>query len=144
MLVSFGNVTKNKYHTSKEVLENIPKNISFLYPYTLDKPKIIVNYDTTILNKNYVTLVLNNKTYYYYIVQKTIDKHDLILQLEMDYLHTYKNEILQCNALISRCSNGNKFIKDNLAVQLQKPIYEYKNLGSVFNSGITYIMIKGK
>lgn len=144
MVANFGSVTKDKKHTGKTITGNVSKNISFVMPYNIESPKISLTYFGDIVNKNYVTIVLGGRTYYYYIIEKIIDKHDLILQLELDYLHTFKNEILASTAHITRSNNGNKFIRDGLATQLEKPLYSYKSLGSVFTSGLTYIMIKGK
>lgn len=111
MIVKFAKVKEDKTHFNKNYENVTPKNVTFLMPYNIVTPKISLTFASELLDMNYCGVTMNNKTYYYYIVDKTIDKHDLILQLDLDRLATYKSEILNCKGHITRSNNGNRFIK---------------------------------
>lgn len=82
------------------------------------RPTIILNHNLTGM-VNYVWL--EDLGRYYFVREKTLMDNRLELQLECDVLSTYKNELRNTNAIISR----NEFTY-NLYLQDDKlPVYAY-------------------
>lgn len=143
MIVNFANCDYSNKHTTKSINTIDSIDCIIIEPFNIETPQIKVNRNNK-LQFNYCYFTINGKTYYYYIVDRTINKNDIILTLQEDYLHTWETDILSSIAHITRSNQGNLYLVDNLAKKLENPKVIYKNLGTGLTSGISYIMIKGK
>lgn len=144
MNVILSQVTKDKTHFNKSMNNQITKICTLIEPYNLREPRIILTYDPTILTYNYASITIGTKTYHYYIMDKTIEKHNCILDLHIDSLHTYANEIKSSPCHITRSSVGSKMIVDDMAKRLEGSTVITRNLGTGLTGSTSYIMIKGK
>lgn len=141
MLISLYNVNESKYHINKIPLLVKNVNCNMLEPFDIESPTVSINNTTEAFN--YVSIQFNDRVRFYYINKRTIEKHNIILSLTEDYLATFRTEILNSYAHISRSNKGNRYIKDNLCVQTNKTVYQARKIGKLANSGDFYVMIKG-
>lgn len=77
-------------------------------------------------------LYLNELGRYYYIRKKTYSRQCILLECEVDVLMTYKAEIRQMNAIISRNERlYNLYLSDSKMEMLNYPYYQTLNMKCV-------------
>ena len=121
MIIRFYKNTSDNRVVSKNISQ-ISETNCYIYDMTsICSPKIIIaNNDDFPLNVNYAYIPRYKR--YYYINDWYIDKGGrVILNLSIDVLMTFKNDILNLNCTIIRQENvGNNHIVDNLLQIKQK------------------------
>lgn len=143
MQVTLCNCSKNKFHFSKTFTNETNVECSIIEPFNIENPQITLTSHGK-GNYNYCYFDYLGKVRYYYIVEKVISKHNIILTLELDYLKTFASEILTSKAHIIRSNRGDVYLTDNLAkVRTQKQVV-FRNLGTGLGAHVSYVMIKGK
>ena len=134
------------FYNTNDNVNKINKNLSGSEQTTCDiinmtniiNPSIVVN--SQYINKNYV--YINDLSRYYFVKDITISNNMIIMQLEIDVLYTYKNEILNSTQYISRCEDY-KFtdVKDELIQATEKKIIVTKKISDAFlKRNLKYIL----
>lgn len=80
---------------------------------------------------------------YYYITDMRLNGKTLILSLHCDVLFTYATDIKGSMATIVRSQDGDKYIKDNRAIQTERIAWSCVDIGTAFRSGSAFILVKG-
>lgn len=129
-----------------KTLEN--KTISsglFLQPFDITTPKLKVRFDNT-FDFNYCFIPELNK--YYFIENITIISNNIYeIDLNIDVLTTYKNELLNSFGTITKRENANNYISTRTSVFNVLPnIEKIEFTSGLFNENGNIIMIcaKGK
>lgn len=91
-------------------------------------------------------LYLSELGRFYYIRKKTYSRQCILLECEVDVLMTYKAEIREMNAIISRNERlYNLYLNDNKMEMLNYPYYQTLNMtcveGTPFSMGTNQILL---
>lgn len=126
----------NKVLTAeKTIVGNIQNDID------IDNPVFNISLENNVVDYNYCYIEAFNR--YYYITKIEIVNKMLRVYMHIDVLMSFKNDILNSKAHITRSNRGNLFLKDSMAYTTAKPVIQFKNLGTCFTSQASYIMVKG-
>lgn len=106
-------------------------------------PVIEVEHNASIFSNHINYAYIPDFGRYYYIIGIRVDGKVDALQMHVDVLKTYAHDILSSNGTIVRSHGGNEFIKDPRATQTERISWSSIDLGTAFNSGSAYILIKG-
>ena len=109
----------------------------------IDRPIILIK-TTDIIKSNYVYIDVMKRFYFiedYSFLPNGIMK----LCLKCDVLETYKEQILKCKGIITRCNNGkNQYLSDDYETETRKECDIYKsNVTIQETNGIVLITIGG-
>ena len=107
-------------------------------------PVLKITDSTVSEDANY--LYLNELGRYYYIRKKTYSRQCILLECEVDVLMTYKTEIRQMNAIISRNERlYNLYLNDDKMEMYNYPYYQTLNMkcveGTPFSMGTNQILL---
>lgn len=120
---------------SKAITGNLQTDVD------IDNPVIVISLENSVINHNYCYIEAFNR--YYYITKIEVTNKNIKVYLHIDVLMSFRTDILNSKAHITRSNRGNLYLKDSLAYTTAKPVIQYKNLGTCFTSQATYIMVKG-
>lgn len=73
----------------------------------------------------------------------TYDKGFCYIRLVRSAMDTYFATIRGCQGRITRCKDGDPYIKDGLATQREGDKITCKKIGQAFSKGTTYVFVKG-
>lgn len=104
-------------------------------------PTIKLGFNADILSKNYVYVPDFGR--YYFITDTVIDGKTILLTLHVDVLMSFKNDIKQSTAHITRSNKGSKYIPDSMIKKLPKFTYNTYKLGGGFTQQNNYILVVG-
>ena len=141
MQIKFYRTLSDKDHLTKDLQNELIINGTLKDSCNILDPVIEFENNAELFSKNYCIIPDFGRNYY--ITGMEIINKRLIVSLHVDVLATYKNDILSSRANIVRSSKGDKFIKDNRAIQTERISWSSRDLGKAFNSGSAYILIKG-
>ena len=71
------------------------------------------------------------------------DRGFVYVRLVRSALDTWWSTVASCNCHITRCKNGEKYLIDNMATQLEGDKIGVKKVGTAFTKGCQYVFIKG-
>lgn len=141
MLITFYQ-TKSEPHRVDKVLTNATNKQGHLKAEcSIINPSITMDLDNNILVFNYVYIQAFQR--YYYITNVDIINGMMVVNMHVDVLMSFKDDIKTTSGHIVRSNHGNKYIKDNMAYSTAKPVIQARNLGTCFTKGAYYIMVKG-
>lgn len=106
------------------------------------QPSILIENREDIVNYNYMYIPAFKR--YYFITDLIYSHKNITISGAVDVLKTYATDIRNSKGFITRSNLGSKYLVDGLAKKLEDTKVVYKNLGSGFTSGVSYILIKGK
>lgn len=132
--------TVNKANLLQEV---VIKQCNVYGDNVLQTPSIEVVYDSSLMGCNYMYIADFNR-YYYIGSIDLVTGNKLILNGNVDLLMSNASDIMNSRGLISRGSNGNKYIADPLAKQTERTTFQYRTLGTCFQPSVTYCIVKGR
>lgn len=93
---------------------------------SIENPVLVLDYNLNIKNCNY--FYLDDYARYYFITDITTSQRRMFVTGEVDVLHTFRNDILNLDAYIARCSDSTKsnmLLPDNFVpVQVDRVIRE--------------------
>lgn len=141
MQIKFYRTLSDKDHLTKDLQNELIINGTLKDSCDILNPVIEFENNAELFSKNYCIIPDFGRNYY--ITGMELINKRLIVSLHVDVLATYKNDILSSRANIVRSSKGDKFIKDNRAIQTERISWSSRDLGTAFNSGSAYILIKG-
>ena len=109
-------------------------------------PTIILKSGVNSLKFNYV--YLEDFRRYYYVTNITASQQRFFVDLEVDPLMSFANEIMLCNCILDRQTHSDKYdlyIQDN---ELPKRVYDYvdtntPNVTNKLNSGSIILAVNG-
>ena len=130
------NSEKNRINKSLESPLSIEGNLQD--ETSLVTPTITVALNTAITLCNYCYIPAFNR--YYYIEDISVTNKMLIINLKCDVLMSFKNDILNSTAIITRTNRGNKYISDNLIQQTSKFKRQVKKIGNGFTRNEMFII----
>lgn len=139
MVIKFYKTTSEKNDLNK-MLENeniitgtLKDNCDIL------NPTITFKYDNNLLLYNYAYIEAFNRYYFidsFNIIGKTVE-----ITFHVDVLYTYKNDIKNSYATITRSNRGNKYIPDNRIVKSSNVIQTFRKLGGGVIPYNSYILV---
>lgn len=141
MQIKFYRTLSDKDHLTKDLQNELIINGTLKDSCDILNPVIEFENNAELFSKNYCIIPDFGRNYY--ITGMEIINKRLIVSLHVDVLATYKNDILSSRANIVRSSKGDRYIKDNRAIQTERIGWSSIDLGAAFNSGSAYILIKG-
>jgi len=141
MQIKFYRTLSDKDHLTKNLQNELIINGTLKDSCDILNPVIEFENNAELFSKNYCIIPDFGRNYY--ITGMEIINKRLIVSLHVDVLATYKNDILSSRANIVRSNKGDKFIKDNRAIQTERISWSSRDLGAAFRSGSSYILIKG-
>lgn len=105
--------------------EKVYNNIRLKTPVDIIRPSLIIESDEFLLY-NYAYIPEFKR--YYFIENITIQSNKrYLLDLKIDVLMSFKNDILNAKGLILEDKNGNKFIDRNKETELRKEFYIFES-----------------
>lgn len=128
---------KNVIHKS---LTQIGNTLSVLLKDDTEivRPTIILTMDADSLKYNYV--YLEDLRRYYFVTGKVISNRRIFVQLEVDPLMSFANEIMLCDCILDRHSKiYNKYLHDDLLPKL-----DYRNVCTIPCSNKNVIQTNNK
>lgn len=141
MQIKFYRTLSDKDHLTKNLQNELIINGTLKDSCDILNPVIEFENNAELFSKNYCIIPDFGRNYY--ITGMEIINKRLIVSLHVDVLATYKNDILSSRANIVRSSKGDKYIKDNRAIQTERIGWSSQDLGAAFTAGSAYILIKG-
>lgn len=141
MQIKFYRTLSDKDHLTKDLQSELIINGTLKDSCDILNPVIEFENNAELFSKNYCIIPDFGRNYY--ITGMEIINKRLIVSLHVDVLATYRNDILSSRANIVRSSKGDKYIKDNRAIQTERIGWSSIDLGAAFNAGSAYILIKG-
>lgn len=93
-------------------------------------PVILFNLDNNILVYNYCYISAFQR--YYFIDSVNIINGMMEIKLHVDVLMSYKTDILQSTATITRANSGNNYIPDSMILQTKKIKRQCQKIGTSF------------
>lgn len=141
MQIKFYRTLSDKDHLTKDLQNELIINGTLKDSCDILNPVIEFENNAELFSKNYCIIPDFGRNYF--ITGMELINKRLIVSLHVDVLATYKNDILSSRANIVRSSKGDKYIKDNRAIQTERIGWSSQDLGAAFNAGSAYILIKG-
>lgn len=142
MIVTFGNVDKDKTHLNKTYDSKYTKDILLKNRLDLKNPTLYIEYDENLLSCNYFH-IQSPINLFYYITSKVINNGVIEIVGACDGLFSYRDDVKQAVVHATRSTSGNNYIVDGLAKQGEKTSWSCRNLGSIFTEGDNYIVSIG-
>lgn len=141
MIVNYGIVTDDNKVINKHF--NIIGSINAELKYSIDlmSPILILSGGYFNTDFNYISCDVGGRTRYYYVTDKTLSGSICNVKLKEDVLMTFKTDILNSSGLIVRSLNGSEWINDPMATQKENNAVFYRNMGTCFESGVSYIWL---
>lgn len=138
MICTFYNTNDNINKINKTLTGSEQTTCDIINMTNIINPSIIV--DSRYINKNYV--YINDLSRYYFVKNITISNNMIIMQLEIDTLYTYRNEILNSTQYISRCEDYHfTETKDNLLQVTERKVITTKKVSdNIINRTLKYIL----
>lgn len=105
--------------------EKVYNNIRLKTPVDIIRPSLIIESDEFLLY-NYAYIPEFKR---YYFIEKITNQSNkrYLLDLKVDVLMSFKNDILNAKGLILEDKNGNKFIDRNKETELRKEFYIFES-----------------
>lgn len=141
MNIIFYNNLSEKNRLNKSIVEPVEVIGELTEGCNILNPSIKFDKISQLFTKNYCYIPAFNR--YYFVEDIEVNNKNIIISLHVDVLMSFRQDISNSSALITRSNYGNKYLKDSLAVSTNKPIIQYRNLGTCFTSGAHYVMVKG-
>lgn len=102
---------------------------------SIDAPEVIINYDSSYLNCNYVKIDEFNR-FYFVRSKRVINGNQLAFSLDSDVLMSFKTSILNSQCIAGRStSHPNMELNDPLVPFKPIPIRKYTYMGTPFTPG---------
>lgn len=108
---------------------------------SLINPVITFIYDTEILNCNYIHIPVFKRNYF--IEDIIVNPSGIEIKCHVDVLTTYKNDIRNAIATITRSHQKNNMIPDNMILETPNRTTQFKKMGAGFENNPTYILTIG-
>ena len=106
-------------------------------------PIIILSSETLLVNFNYAYIPDFER--YYFINSISINsKNVYVLSLECDVLESFKDDILNSYAYISKAENGNNYYNSNNESEVRKEVNIYHSNSTINKENSNIIIINGK
>lgn len=118
---------KSSHNTINKVLEEIKRiNIVFKQDFNLLNSVLVIK-SSNLLNANYL-YIPNLNRYYFINNQEIISKNVINVYIEVDVLESFKDDILNSEALIKSSTDYNKYYDDGTYLnEIDKEITNYKS-----------------
>lgn len=123
---------------NKELKEGLTVSGKLTDDTSIVNPVIRVSLNSNIVTKNYCSIPVFGR--YYFIKDITASNSELIITLHCDVLSSFKNDILNSKATITRSNKGNKNIVDSLVLTTAKIKKQVKKVGTGFTKDEKYII----
>lgn len=138
MICTFYNINDNINKINKTLTGSEQTTCDIINMTNIINPTIVVN--SRYISKNYV--YINDLNRYYFVKDITISNNMIIMQLSIDVLYTYKNEILHSTQYISRCEDYSfTDVKDELIQVTEKKTIVTKKISEPFlKRNLKYIL----
>lgn len=140
MTVTLYQVSINPIVVDKSLGTGTDKTCTIKDTLDIINPVIELDYDATILSKNY--MYISDLGRYYFIRNIEIVNHVIVITGHVDVLKTYGAQIKASNVTATRSNYGNKQLNDNMVISQSDEYVEYRKLGNSF-TGETYVLILG-
>lgn len=141
MQISFYQCTDDPRVLNKNLVPVTTKNCTVYGNNSTESPHIELKYDNAIFSANYLYIPAFNR--YYTFETNILPNGAIDLLCTCDYRLSYKNDIRASRGLIIRSTSGNKNIVDSKAKRTNNTRFQFRNLGTCFVPGITYVIVKG-
>lgn len=142
MIVKFYKCSQSDEHANKTIYsEKTYNDCSLLQPTNILHPiiKLAHNSDNVLYNYCYIP----DFHRYYFMKLDSIENGIDYFRCDVDVMKSWYSDICGSNGTITRCQLGDDYITDNRATQKDNVDIYCKKLGKAFNSGNSYILIKG-
>lgn len=138
MEITFYNCTSEYNRINKDLSEAITVSGSLTDDTSIVNPVIRVSLNSNIVTKNYCVIPVFGR--YYFVKDIVASNKELIITLHCDVLASFKNDILNSKATITRSNKGNKNIVDSLVLTTAKIKKQVKKVGTGFTKDEKYII----
>lgn len=143
MVINLYSTRTDKDHLTKELTNNISISGKLRTSCDIVNPVIEIEHNALIFINHINYAYIPDFGRYYYITDMRLDGKTLVLSLHCDVLFTYANDIKGSMATIVRSQDGDKYIKDSRAIQTERIAWTCEDIGTAFNAGYAYVLIKG-
>lgn len=109
--IKIGNITDDNKVIHKTFNERVTIAGEINFPCDILNPELIVSRETILNSDNYCYIPYFGR--YYFINNITFNGKTKILQLSVDVLKTYENELQNCNVTVIRDSDKPTYIVDD-------------------------------
>ncbi len=125
MIIKLYNTNSTNNTIGKILTNETEYNIKFKGIADIKKPIVIINSET-FLNFNYAYISDFNR--YYFIENIEIQPNNIYtLNLNVDVLESFKNDILASKGMITKQTNINNYYNDNYESEIKKQVDIYKS-----------------
>lgn len=125
MIVYLYNTKDDNNVLEKNLTDEKIYNIRLKNPVDIIRPSLIIESDKILLY-NYA-YIPEFKRYYFIENISNQSNNRYLLDLKVDVLMSFKNDILNAKGLILEDKNGNKFIDRNKETELRKEFYIFES-----------------
>lgn len=138
MICTFYSVNDDKRKINKTLTNSHQATCDIINSTTIINPIIVV--DSQYINYNYV--YINDLNRYYFVDNITISNNMIVMQLNVDVLYTYRNEIKSMPVHIVRCGDYKLTdIYDSEIQMTSKTIQEsHKISDSIITNNVNFLL----
>lgn len=122
---------------SKTINGNLQSECSLL------NPSITLGFDSSIISTHYNYAYISDFDRYYYVNTPIVNGKTITLNMSVDVLMTYANDIKNSTGRIVRSNKGSKYLNDNLTVPTSEKDLSIRKIGNGFTAKDTYIIELG-
>lgn len=138
MICTFYSVDDNELKINKTLRNSHQTTCDIINSTTIINPVIIV--DSSYINYNYV--YINDLHRYYFVDNVTITNNMIIMQLRIDVMFTYKDDIKQIPLHIIRCEDYHLTDRfDDKIIMTAKTIQESKKISdNIITNNVNFLL----
>ncbi|MDO5331550.1 MAG: hypothetical protein Q4E99_02615 [Bacillota bacterium] len=145
MNINFYKTKSPNNYCNKVLTDLVTINGSLIYPMDVCQPQLKVKASAinNYMHYNYCSFSFGGKTRYYYVQKQMLENEVLYLDLVEDTLMTYRADLLNSYAHITRSNQGNKYLPDDMCLQTNLTNWQSRKIGRLAESGSFYVLVKG-
>lgn len=141
MIIKFYQLAINPIVLNKTLGLYTEKNCIIKDNFDILNPEIELDFDATILSKNYMYIPDTGR--YYFITSIEIINHVIRIRGHVDVLKTYNDQIRSGKCTATRSNQKNNTIPDTMVMTLPTEKITYRKLSTPISTGETYVLIVG-
>lgn len=143
MKITLYNTTSTYNCINKTLTNSTDFEVKLKDSTSMTKPIILLNTSLDLSNYNYCYIPKFKR--YYFLTNITIQRQNLfIIDLDIDVLESYKNDILNSVAYISQTINSNPYYNRDYETEIRKKCTIYKSsITNELNNNIIMVTVGG-
>lgn len=142
MVIELYKTKSEPYKVDKVLTDKITLTGEPSDAFSIVRPSFNVGFDVRYFNYNYAYIPALNR--YYWLDSPVIDNEEMILSMNEDYRMTWKTDIRNATARVTRsASNYDNMIVDNMVINKANTITYQRKLGAGFTRQNKYLVLIG-